>query len=157
MKYLKSLNLVAHSTLALALIVGFSSPNQAQSPKTQDAKLAADEPMTEQCEALKDAKTKMVADMRAENLELTTQISKMNGASQDKKLDLLAAIVTRAVEQRTAMAPRMEKMESDMLKHLMQHMLRGRDSLVQCPLMKGLKDIDDGAADSHKDHHGEKN
>jgi hypothetical protein len=42
-----------------------------------------------------------------------------------------------------------------MMKHMMQHMQMGKESLAQCPMMKdmeGMKDMDEKSADAHKEH-----
>jgi hypothetical protein len=33
-------------------------------------------------------------------------------------------------------------MEDEMMQHMMQHMMMGKESLSQCPMMKGMKDMD---------------
>ena len=44
-----------------------------------------------------------------------------------------------------------QKMDEEM----MQHMEMGKDSMSQCPMMKGMKDMDDKSSGDHKEHHGE--
>ena len=106
--------------------------------------------MMERCQAMKEQKETMAADMKARDAELTAQVVKMNRAPEDNKLDLTAAAVTQMVEQRTAMNARMAKMQDEMMKHMMQHMQMGKASMAQCPMMKGM---DDKSADAHKGHH----
>ena len=52
-------------------------------------------------------------------------------------LDLMAGIVTQMVAQRTALNERKAKMEQGMMKHMMQHMQTGKESMAQCPMMEG--------------------
>jgi hypothetical protein len=59
-------------------------------------------------------------------------------------LDLTAAVVTRMVEQRTAMHARKSKMQDEMMTHMMQHMQMGKNSMSQCPMMKGMKGMKSG-------------
>ena len=87
--------------------------------------------------------------------ELATRVANMNGAAEGKKLDLLAAIVTNMVEQRTAMNMRMGKMQDEMMRHMMQHMQLGKESMSQCPMIKRMKDMDDTSAGEPKPHHEE--
>ena len=94
--------------------------------------------MKECCQAMKEQKEKLMADMEAQDAELAGEIATMNSAAEDKKLDLMAAIVTHMVEQRTAMDARMEKMQGGMMKHMMQHMQMGKESMSQCPMMKDM-------------------
>ena len=149
-----NLTLFASSSLALTLLVGGWATLQAQTQKPVEASSAADEPMLAQCETLKEQRTKMMSDMKADDGALTAQVAKMNSAPADKKLDLLAAVVTRGVEQRVAMTPRMEKMSADMLMHVLQHMQRGKDSMLQCPMMN---EMGGKSAGTHAEHRETKN
>ena len=103
-----------------------------------DAKPAAK--MMEQCKAMMEQKQKMMADMKAQDAKLTEQVAEMNRAPQDKKVDLMAALLTNMVQQRIAMEARMMKMHEEMMQHMMQHMMMGKDSMSQCPMMKGMSD-----------------
>lgn len=80
----------------------------------------------------------------------------MNSAPENKKLGLMAAVATRIAEQRTAMNVRMEKMHSGMMEHMMQHMGMGKDSMAQCPMMKGMGDMDEKSDGAHKMHQKER-
>jgi hypothetical protein len=100
--------------------------------------------MMQRCQSMKEQKEKMMADMKAQDADLTEQVAKMNSAPKDKKIDLMAAVVTRMVEQRTAMNVRKEKMQGEMMKHMMQQMQMGKESMEQCPMMKGMKAMKDG-------------
>ena len=99
------------------------------------------------CQEMKEQKQKMMADMNAQDAELTEHVARMNSAPEDKKLSLIAAVVTRMVEQRTAMNARMAKMQEKMMKHMMEHMQMGKESMSQCPMMKGT---DDKSGDAQK-------
>jgi uncharacterized protein (DUF2336 family) len=90
-------------------------------------------------------------DMKAQDAELTEQLIRMNSAPEDKKLGLIAAVVTRMVEQRTAMNARMAKMQEEMMQHMMEHMQMGKGSMSQCPMMKGMKDMDEKSGDAQKE------
>jgi hypothetical protein len=85
----------------------------------------------------------MMADLKAEDAELAAQVAKMNSAPTDKKLDLLAAIVTRLVEQRTAMTARMGMMRGEM----MQHGEMGKGCVPEHSMMK---DMDEKSGDAKK-------
>ena len=111
--------------------------------------------MMERCEAMKEQKQKMKEDMKAHDAQLTEHVARMNSAPQDKKTDLLAAVVTHMVEQRIAMDARKSKMEEEMMKHMMQHMQMGKESMAKCPMMKGMKGMDEKPAGDHKEHHQE--
>jgi ethanolamine utilization protein EutQ (cupin superfamily) len=94
----------------------------------------------------------MKEDMKAQDSELTKQIAKMNRAPKDKKMNLMAAVITHMVEQRIAMDARKAKMEEEMMQHMMKHMQMGKESMAQCPMMK---DMDDKSGDDHKEHQKE--
>jgi len=107
----------------------------------------ADTNMMQQCQAMKEQKAKMMADMKAQDAELTAQVATMNSAPENQKLALMSAIVTRMVEQRTAMDARKAKMEEAMMQHMMQHMQMGKESMSQCPMMKGMKGMGGNSVD----------
>ena len=70
-------------------------------------------------------------------------------------MGLMAAVITHMVEQRIAMDARKAKMEEEMMKHMMEHMQMGKESMSQCPMMKGVKGMDDKSAGAHKKHQQE--
>ncbi|HBJ85253.1 MAG TPA: hypothetical protein DDZ88_15540 [Verrucomicrobiales bacterium] len=127
------------------------SPIQSQSAEPAEAK-KMESKMMEGCEKMKEQKEKMKADMKAQNAELTEHVAKMNSAPADKKVDVVAALITHMVEQRIAMDARKAKMEEEMMKHMMKHMEMGKESMSQCPMMKGMKGMDEKSADAHKEH-----
>jgi len=163
MNHRMNINLVTRSVLALALALTIWSPVRAHSAEPAEGKMKDGKMMMEgkmmtgtdmmqRCQAMKEQKEKMMADMKAQDTELTAQIATLNGAPDDKKLRLVAAIVTQLVEQRTARHARMEGMQAGMMQHMMQHMQMGTESLAQCPMMKGMKSTDEKPADAHKEH-----
>jgi hypothetical protein len=97
-------------------------------------------------------KQKMMAEMKAQDADLTAQVAKMNSAPDNTKLDLLAAVVTHMVEQRSAMNERMDKMQQGMMKHMMEHMQMGQESMKQCPMMMGMNTMDAKPAHEHNGH-----
>jgi hypothetical protein len=159
MKNLTNTNLFIRSSLALAftliLTLAILSPVQAQSAEPAEGKMMTEAKMMEQCQEMKEHKQKMKEDMKAQDAELTNQITEMNRAPQDKKTNLIAAIITRMVEQRIAMDARKAKMEEKMMQHMMQHMQLGKESMSQCPMMKDMKDMDEKSGDAHKEHQNE--
>ncbi len=129
--------------------------DEADTKQPADGKMMMETNMMQRCQAMKEQKEKMMADMKAQDAELTAQVAKMNSAPADNKLDLIAAVVTRMVEQRIAMNERMEKMRGQMMQHMMQHMQMGKESMSQCPMMKGMKEMDDKSGDAHQGHQEE--
>jgi vancomycin resistance protein YoaR len=128
------------------------SPGQSQSAEPAEVSNPAEAKMMERCQEMKEQKQKMKEDMKAQDAQLTNQITKMNHAPKDKKINLMAAIITRMVEQRIAMDARKAKMEEEMMQHMMKHMEMGKESMAKCPMMK---DMDDKSGDDHKEYQKE--
>lgn len=147
-------NILIRSSLALALALALAiwSPVQSQSAEPAEGKMMTEAKMMEQCQGMKEQKQKMKEDMKAQDAELTKQIAKMNHAPKDKKMDLMAAVITHMVEQRIAMDARKAKMEEEMMQHMMQHMQMGKESMSKCPMMK---EMDEKSSDDHKEHQQE--
>lgn len=124
--------------LALALALAIWSPLQAQTAEPPQAKSMMAAPMMEKCQEMKAQKQKMTADIAAQDARLTEQIAEMNRAPEDKKMGLMAVVLTNMVEQRVAMDARKAKMEEAM----MQHMQMGKESMSQCPMMTGMKGME---------------
>jgi len=151
-------NLAIRSSLALGLALTVWSPVYAQSPQPADGKAMTAATMMERCQEMKEQKQKMKEDMKAQDAQLTEQLADMNRAPKDKKVGLMASALTGMVQQRITMDARKAKMEDEMMQHMMQHMQMGKESMAQCPMMKGMKDMkgmDEGSAATHKDHQQE--
>jgi hypothetical protein len=118
----------------------------AQAPAMTEAK------MMEGCQEMKEQKQKMAEDMKAQDDQLSAQLTQMNRAPEDQKMGLMAAVVTNMVEQRITMDARKAKMEEAMMNHMMQHMQMGKESMAQCPMMKDMKDMAEKSAVAHKGH-----
>ena len=108
--------------------------------------------MMEGCQEMKEQKQRMKKAMKAQNAQLTEQLAEMNGAPEDKKMGLMAAVVTKMVEQRISMDAKMAEMDEAMMQHMMQHMQMGKESMSQCPMMK---DMDKTSAVAHTEHQEE--
>ncbi len=63
---------------------------------------------------------KMEAEMKAQDAELDKLVAAMNSATGEKKVDAIAAVVSKLVEQHKAMH---EKMQGGMMKH---DMMKGK-------------------------------
>jgi 5,10-methylene-tetrahydrofolate dehydrogenase/methenyl tetrahydrofolate cyclohydrolase len=137
------------SGLALALALAIWSPLQAQIAEPQQAKsmMAA---MMEKCQEMKARKQRMKEDTAAQEAQLTEQLSEMNRAPEDKKIGLMAAVVTHMAEQQISMHARKAKMEDEMMQHMMRHMQMGKESMAQCPMMKDMS-----SPGPQKGHHPE--
>ncbi len=144
------------SGLALALALAIWSPVHAQSPEPAEGKTVTAARMMERCQEMKQQKQNMKDDMKAQNAQLTEQLANMNRAPEDQKTGLMAAVLTHMVEQRIAMDARKAQMEEAMMQHMMQHMQMGKESMSQCPMMKGIGDMDEKSAGAYKEQQGER-
>jgi len=106
--------------------------------------------MMEGCQEMKEQKQKMKEDIEAQDAALTEQIAKMNSAPDDKKMSLMADVITQMVEQRITMDARKAKMEEAMMRHMMEHMQMGKESMSQCPMMKGMEGMDEKSGGAQK-------
>ncbi len=138
MRTQSSTNLVIRSSLAVALALAIWSPTQARSAEPADGKTMMEGKMMESCQEMKEQKQQMKEDIKARDAELSDLIAKMNSAPDDKKMSLMADVVTKIAEQRITMDARKTKMEDAMMTHMMEHMQMGRDSMSECPMMKAM-------------------
>jgi hypothetical protein len=172
MKNKTTTNLLFRSSLAVALALAIWTPVQSQSAEQAEGKMMMGDKMMDDstnaatrgdmsqqqpmmkakmmaaCQKMEAQKQKMKEDMVAQSAQLTEQIAEMNRAPADQKMDLMAAILTRMEAQKITMDARKTKMEEAMMQHMMQHMQMGKDSMAQCPMMKGMKDMDEKTADA---------
>ena len=137
--------------LAMALTLAIWSPLQAQKPPQAKSMMAA---MAEKCQEMKLQKQKVRDDMKVQDARLTEELATMNRAPEAQKVGLMAATLTRMVEQRIAMDARKASMEASMMQHMMQHMQMGKETMSECPMMKGMKEMGDTSTGAHKEHKG---
>jgi mannose-6-phosphate isomerase-like protein (cupin superfamily) len=154
MKNQTNTNLVIRSSLALALALAIWFPVQARAAEPAEGTNMTEAKMMERCQEMKEQKQKMMEDMKAQDVQLTEQLTKMNRAPENKKMGLMAAVITHMVEQRITMDARKAKMEEEMMQHMMQHMQMGKESMLQCPMMKGMKDMDVNSGDAQIEQKG---
>lgn len=134
--------------------VAMSPTAVAPSVESAKEKNMADGKMMDRCMEMKKQKQAMMTDMKAQDAELTLQLAKMNSTPKNEKVTMMAAIITSMVEQRITMEARKAKMEEEMMQHMMQHMQMGKDSMMQCPMMKdmkAMKGMDEKSMDMKKD------
>lgn len=130
--------IVGLTSLALLLALAIWVPIRAQAADKDSKPMNANE-MKEHCQEMTKLRTQMTADMKAADADLSAQITRMNSAPAERKLDLMAAIVTSLVEQRSAMNLRWESMQLQMGPHMAEHMQMGQGSMSQCPMMAGMQ------------------
>jgi hypothetical protein len=72
-------------------------------------------PMKEHHAKMSEMHQKMEAEMKAQDAELDKLVADMNAATGDKKVDAIAAVVSKMVEQRKAMHEKMAVMHMGMM------------------------------------------
>ena len=83
-------------------------------------------------------KGKMMSNWKEQDAELDKLVAEMNNAPAEKKLDAVAAVLTKLVEQRKAMHGQMQKM-----------MAVNEKGMGMCRMMMGM----DKEGDDHSKHH----
>jgi hypothetical protein len=83
-------------------------------------------------------KGKMMSNWKEQDAELDKLVAEMNSAPADKKLDAVAAVLTKLVEQRKAMHEHMQKMMS----------ANEKEGMRMCRMMMGMDKEGD-----HSQHH----
>ena len=138
-------------TLIMALALVIWSPVLSQSAEPTGGMTMMETPMMKCCQDMKAQIDKMWKDLKAQDTALTEQVAEMNGAPQDKKVSLMAAVITRMVEQRTSTNVRMEKMQDKIMQHMMQHIQKGEGSMLPHPMMMGMNDMGHNPGDAQKE------
>jgi len=159
MKNKTNRNLVIGSSFTLLLVLALAlviwSPALSQPVETTEGKtIMTPQPMG-CCQDMKAQKDTMWKDIKAQDAALTDQVAKMNSAAKDKKVDLMAAVITRMMEQRIANDTRNERMQENVMMHMMLHMQMGQELMPLHPTMMGIKDMANNsvtAPSEHPDH-----
>ena len=86
--------------------------------------------------------SQMMSNSKDQDAELDKLVAEMNSASADKKLDAVAAVVAKLVEQRKAMHEQMQKMMS----------ANEKEGMGMCRMMMGM-DMGDDHGGQHSHHH----
>ena len=140
---------VIRFAVILALVLAIGSQVRVLYAEHEEGK------MMDHCKKMMEQKEKMGAEIKAQDAGLTEEIAKMNKAPQPEKLELMAALLTHLVEQRSAMNVKKARMEEGMMKHMMGHMQMGKESMSDCPMMKGMKHGEGKAEGELQEHHEE--
>lgn len=106
--------------------------------KPAPAQMKAPSPMEAKCQAMMAEHEKMMADMKVADQRLDNLVATMNTASGADKIAATAAVVTEKVTQDRTMRDAMMKMHEDMMGHMMEHMMAGKESMAICPMMKHM-------------------
>ncbi|MEP6753973.1 MAG: hypothetical protein ABJA67_00615 [Chthonomonadales bacterium] len=77
----------------------------------------------------------MMAGMDKKLADMNATVKARTGS---EKMDAMAALVSEMVMQRKQMNEKMATMQSEMMQHMMKHMSMGSNSMMTCPMMKGM-------------------
>ena len=92
----------------------------------------------------------MMSKWKEQEAELDKLVADMNSAASDKKVDAIAAVVTRLVEQREAMHERMQKMMTEGGKDMMK---MGRMMMMMRMMRMMDSDQESQGESEHSQHH----
>ena len=109
------MHLMSFSGVALAFGIVSVFPLQINATEPMRGSMMMDGAKGEMQQAMHQRHQALMLEMKTQDDELTALVAKMNKATKDKKVDLLATIVTRMVEQRASMNQRMMKMHEEMM------------------------------------------
>jgi hypothetical protein len=88
--------------------------------------------------------------MRAMDTRLQEQVTTMQAAQGEAKLDAIAQVVATLAEQRPQMRQQMMAMDEQMMSHMMSHGRQGSAGVQQCLMMQRMQEpTKDGAAHQH--------
>lgn len=129
-----------------AIVISAAAPKVAaqmpQMPKPATAdKMKPSTGMEAKCQAMMAEHEKMMADMKVADQRIDALVTKMNAAAGMEKTAATATVVTEMVTQHRTMRDGMMKMNEDMMRHMMEHMQAGMDSMAMCPMMKKMGDM----------------
>lgn len=153
MKNLRKSNILFGLIFAFGMTMIIWSPAQAQSKEPAMKKDMMKSKVMEQCGEMKERKQNMMKDMMAQDSLLSEMVVKMNRAPEDKKVLVMADVITYLVEHRVSMIGEKAKMEEITMNHMMQHMKMGKESMSQCPMMNDMMNMDENSKDDNKVHH----
>ena len=113
--------------------------------------------MADRCQQMAAMHTQMMADVKAMDSSLDQKVAAMNAATGNAKTNAMAAVINEMATQRTQMMAKMSGMQDQMMAHMGEHMAQSgsaamKQSIAQCPMMKGMKDTDEKSAGAHKEH-----
>lgn len=141
--------------ISLILALVSSAPAVLLAAELPNERLTTEPTLTDHCYDLRAQRQLLHADVAAQNANLAGRISTMNSAGEGQKIDLISALITQMVGQKTVMDERKDKMEERVIRHLMEHMRAQKsidgNSIALCPLTNGLKVTNDPISNDHNE------
>ena len=129
--------------LMLAALPTLAGPRTQAAPERAQQRGMTEQQMTERCKKAMAEHEQMMSRMKAADAELEKLVARMNAAEGNEKVDAIAAVVNKIVEQRQSLRTHMMRMHEHMMGHMMEHMQMGdmqtmQRSMEMCPMMKGM-------------------
>jgi hypothetical protein len=125
------------TTHLLATLIAATLPLTA-TPAEDAGKTQTTDEKQEQSSDTMEMKGKMMSNWKDQDAEVDKLVAEMNSAPADKKLDAVAAVLSKLVEQRKAMHEQMQKMMS----------ANEKEGMGMCRMMRGMDKEGD-----HSQHH----
>ncbi len=126
------LALMLSAALGTAMVAQTEHNHPAASPgagKSMSSAMPAD------CKNMMAKRDQMMADMKAMDASLDRKMAAMNSASGATKVDAMADVIKEMVAQRKQMQQKMMTMQQNMMQHMGSHMMAGKQSMMNCPMM----------------------
>jgi len=82
---------------------------------------------------------KMLKRMKASDAELERMVAKMNKAPEPKKVDMMAAIVTKMMERHHKMLEGIEAVNAAILWRYNRYLDMSKKEMSSCPMVKGQR------------------
>jgi hypothetical protein len=136
---MKAINVLATLLAAALPLAAITAEDSSKTETTDQKHQQSSEMMGMKCMI---GKGQMMSDWKEQDAELDKLVAEMNSAAADKKLDAVAAVVTKLVEQRKAMHEQMQKMMS----------ANEKEGMGMCRMMMGM-DMGDDQGGEHSHHH----
>jgi CRISPR/Cas system endoribonuclease Cas6 (RAMP superfamily) len=131
-----------HHTILTAFFVGcLCLSGQAFSADITADSTRCESTTAQYCQEIQQQKQTMNDDINLQNKELSEQITTMNLAPKDQKMELMAGVITNLLRQRMVMDARRAQMEEKMMAHLMTHISPNNKALNHCPMMPDKTEI----------------
>lgn len=135
------INPIIHPGMAMALSLFLLTPLQARG--AEDTMLGT--PAC--CHEMINQRQKMRDAFKAQDTDINDQVTKMNSAPEDKKVVLMANIITLMVEQRTVRDERRAEIEKRMMAHTQCHLNMSDDMSIKCHKFYGWVGMHDAPWD----------
>lgn len=155
------LTCVMLATGLLAQTQTHSHDHSAPPPKSEGKQTGAkpgmmdDKKMMAHCMEMMQKRDRMQAEFKAMDTRMDDLMAKMNAAGDTDKREAMMAVITEMVAQHRSQRDRMVSMQADMMRHMMEHMQMGKQSMAMCPMMKEMQMSPNGLAapEDHSQHH----